>query len=96
MVKNPPANAGGVGSTLDKEDPLKKEMGIHSSILAREIHGQRSLVGYSPGGRTESDMPEQLMRSCIKRQGMMPNCLADFDWIAYLMQSSVLILCISF
>ena len=29
-----------------------------SSILAWEIHGQRSLVGYSPWGCKESDMTE--------------------------------------
>ena len=28
--------------------------------LPRESHGQRSLVGYSPQGRKESDMTEQL------------------------------------
>ena len=33
---------------LGLEDPLGKEMATHSSILAWEIHGQRSLVGYSP------------------------------------------------
>ena len=32
-------------------DVLEKEMATHSSILAWEIHGQRSLVGYSPWGR---------------------------------------------
>jgi len=32
----------------------------HSSILAWRIHGQRSLVGYSPGGVTESDTTERL------------------------------------
>ena len=40
VVKNPPANAGdpshGVRS-LGLEDPLKKEMAIHSSILAWKI-----------------------------------------------------------
>ena len=36
MVKNPPANAGAAGD-LDWEDPLKKEMATHSSILAWEI-----------------------------------------------------------
>ena len=36
--------------SLDWEAPLEKEMAPHSSILAWEIHGQRSLVGYSPGG----------------------------------------------
>ena len=35
-------------------------MAIHSSILAWRIHGQRSLVGYSPRGRKESDMTERL------------------------------------
>ena len=36
---------------------MEKEMATHSSILA---HGGRSLVGYSPWGRKESDMTEQL------------------------------------
>ena len=35
-------------------------MATHSSILAWEIHGQRSLVGYSPGGGKESDTTERL------------------------------------
>ena len=29
------------------QDPLEKEMASHSSILAGEFHGQRSLAGYS-------------------------------------------------
>jgi len=33
---------------LGREDPLEKEMATHSIILAWRIHGQRSLVGYSP------------------------------------------------
>ena len=33
-------------------------MTTHSSILAGESHGQRSLADYSPWGRTESDMTE--------------------------------------
>ena len=32
----------------------------HSSILPGELHGQRSLAGYSPWGRKESDMTERL------------------------------------
>ena len=35
---------------LGWEDPLEKEMAMHSSILAGESHGQRRLVGYSPWG----------------------------------------------
>ena len=37
MVKNPPANAGDVGSILGGEDPLDKEIATHSRILARRI-----------------------------------------------------------
>ena len=36
MVKNTPANAGDLGSIPGREDPLKKEMVTHSSILAWE------------------------------------------------------------
>ena len=37
-------------------------MATHSSILAGEFHGQRSLVGHSPWGRKELDM-QQLVRA---------------------------------
>ena len=46
--------------SLGQEDPLEKEMATHSSILAWEIHGWRSLVAYSPWGRKELDTTEQL------------------------------------
>ena len=36
--------------SLGQEEPLEKEMPTLLSILAWEIHGQRSLVGYSPKG----------------------------------------------
>ena len=45
---------------LGWEDPLEKEMATHSSILAWEIHGQRSLAGYSPQTCKEVDMTERL------------------------------------
>ena len=32
--------------SLGQEDPLEKEITTHSSMLAWQIHGQRSLVGY--------------------------------------------------
>ena len=34
--------------SLGWEDPLEEGMATHSSILAWGIHGQRSLVVYSP------------------------------------------------
>ena len=37
MVKNLPANAADLGSTLGWEDPLEKETATHSSVLAWEI-----------------------------------------------------------
>ena len=65
MVKNLPAkNLPAMQETqvqsLDQEDPLEKEMVTHSNILARESHGQRCLVGYSPWGHKESDTTEHL------------------------------------
>ena len=39
---------------LGWEDPREEEVTTRSSTLAWEIHGQRSLVGYSPWGRTGS------------------------------------------
>ena len=44
--------------SLGWEDPLEKEMAIHSSTIAWKSHGQRSLVGYSPCGRKQSDTTE--------------------------------------
>ena len=37
VVKNSSANAGVAGSILGQEDPLEKEMAVHSSILACKI-----------------------------------------------------------
>ena len=42
--------------SLGQEDPLEKEIAIHSG----KSHGQRSLVGYSPWGRKELDTTERL------------------------------------
>ena len=66
VVKDLPVNAGdlrdgeemGVRS-LGQEDLLEEEMATHSSILTWKIPWtERSLVGYSPWGRKESDMTE--------------------------------------
>ena len=57
MVKNlPPMQETWVRS-LGQEDPLEKEMVV---FLPGEFHGQRSLAGYSPWGRKESDKTEGL------------------------------------
>ena len=57
-VKNPRVNAGkerDVGLIPGSEDPLEEGVATRSSILAWRSHGQRSLVGHSPWGHTESD-----------------------------------------
>ena len=48
MVKYLPAMQETPVGFLGWEDPLEKGMAVHSSILAGESHGQRSLAGYSP------------------------------------------------
>ena len=60
MVKNLPAMQETRVRFLGQKDLLEKGVATHSSILPGEFHEQRSLAGYSPGGRTESDMAEQL------------------------------------
>ena len=52
-VKTPPAMQETWVQSLGWEDPLQEGMVTHSSILAGESHGQRSLVGYSPQGHKE-------------------------------------------
>ena len=56
MLKNLPAMQETQVQSLGWEDPLEKGMATHSSILAGEFHGQRSLAGYSQLSGKESDM----------------------------------------
>ena len=58
MVKNLPAVQETQVRFLAQEDPLQKEMATHSSILPGAAHGQKSLAGYCPWDRKESDMTE--------------------------------------
>ena len=59
LVKRLPATQETWVQSLGQEDPLEKEMETHSSILTWKIPWtERSLVGYSPWGRKESDMTE--------------------------------------
>ena len=49
--------------SLGGEDPLEKGMATHSSIPSWRIPWTRSLAGYSPWGRRESDTTERLTLS---------------------------------
>ena len=54
------SNAGDPGSIPGQEDPLEKKWQPTPVFLPGESHGWRSLVGYSPWGRKESDTAERL------------------------------------
>ena len=58
MVKNLPAMWETWLRSLGWEDPLKKGMATHCSILPGESHGQTSLADYSPWGRKKLDTIE--------------------------------------
>ena len=61
-------------------------MATHSSILAWESHGWRSLVGYSPRGRKESDRTEWL-HFHFHFRGSHP--LRDHRWVTAVITCSV-------
>ena len=60
MVKNLPAVQKTQVLSLGWEDPLERKWQSTSVFSPGESNGQRSLVGYSPWGRKESDMTERL------------------------------------
>ena len=53
MVKRPPTMRETPVQSLGWEDPLEKEIAIHSSILAWQISWTGSLTGYSPWDHKE-------------------------------------------
>jgi len=59
-VKNPPPMQDVWVKSLDREDPVRREWLPTPVFLPEESRGQRSLAGYSPWGRKESDTTEQL------------------------------------
>ena len=64
VVKNPPANAR--DAKRHRFDfwvgkiPWRRKWQPAPIFLPGKFHGRRSLVGYSPWGRKESDMTERL------------------------------------
>ena len=57
VVKNPPAKQPQIQS-LSGEDPWRRKWQPTPVVFPGESHGRRSLVGYSPLGRKESDTTE--------------------------------------
>ena len=70
MIKNLPAVQTWVQS-LDQEDPLEKEWQPTQVFLPGGVHGQRSLVGYSPWDRKQLDTTERLMRAHTHTQSSL-------------------------
>ena len=60
MVKNLPAVQETWVRSLGWEDPLEEGMQPTPVFLPGESHGQKGMVGYSPGGHKESDTTERL------------------------------------
>ena len=69
VVQNLPANAGDVRDANQIPGSGRSAGGGHGNPLQycclENPHGQRSLVGYSPQGRKESDMTEVTKYACI-------------------------------
>ena len=65
MVKNLPTMQETLVRSLGREDPREKGMATHSSIWPGEVHGQRSLAGYSPQDCEELDTRELLSTHTI-------------------------------
>ena len=56
--RNPPVNAGDENDPEVENIPWRKAWQPTPVLLPGESHGQRSMEGYSPWGRTESDTIE--------------------------------------
>ena len=73
MVNKLPANARETqatrGQSLGLEDPLRRAWQPTPVFLPGESHGPRSLVGYSPWGRKQSETTEQLQIK-MKKMGI--------------------------
>ena len=67
MVRNPPANAGDERCEFPRVEriPWRRALQLTPVFLPGESHGQRSLAGYSPWGRKESDMTEVTKHACM-------------------------------
>ena len=60
---------GDLGSIPGWEDPLEESMANHSSI--ENPYGQRSLVGYNPRDRKESDTTERFHSLSISQLALV-------------------------
>ena len=66
------------GRSLGWEDPLEEGMAPTPVFLPGESHGQRSVAGYSPWGRKESDMTEVTQHAAHYWYKDIYNCCYTF------------------
>ena len=59
--------------SLSWKDPWRRKWQRTPVFLPRESHGHRSLAGYSPWGRKESDTAEQLTLFTFPGGSMLKN-----------------------
>ena len=78
LVKNLPAMQETPVLSLGQEDVLDKGMATHSSCSCLENpNGRRSLAGYSPWSRKESDTTEQLSKHLLNYKLREPEAIAQ-------------------
>jgi len=77
VVKNMPANARDVDSSLGQKDLLEKEMATHSSILAWEIPWTERPGGLQPMGsqRVGHDIMTKSKNSNLAFSSLVTYCL---------------------
>ena len=85
MVKNPDASTGDMGSSSCQEDPLKKEMATHPSILAWEI-----LWTEEPGG-LQSMGSQRVRHNLVTKQQQQHNNELDSTEINIYIYSQLLL-----
>ena len=66
--------------SLCREDPLEESMATHSGILAWRILWTRSLAGYSPQGRKESDTSGRDLAQHLGKYSAAEQQLAHGGW----------------
>ena len=57
-------------SSLGWEDPLEEGLGTHPVFLPGNSYGQRSLMGYSPRRRKESDTAKLPCTHVTRQRGL--------------------------
>ena len=81
VLRNPPANAGGVGSCQCRKIPWRKKWRPIPVSLPGKSHGQRSLMGYSPRGCKELDA------DLVRTAKFIPECWRDLHLIIWQMRN---------